>query len=90
MFGTPFLFPLDALIMIWGNVITGIALSLVYLMNHALKCSYSKFHKEMCDVAEHSGLKVRLADAFLKTDYWRCRTRRSSPHGTRASSTLSP
>lgn len=58
MFRTPYLLPLDAIIMLWENLVSGLALVLIYLVGHALKSNYSKFHQEMCDAKLKDGSKV--------------------------------
>lgn len=58
MFRTPYLLPLDAIIMIWENLVSGLALALIYLVSHALKSTYSKFHQDICDATLKDGPKV--------------------------------
>ncbi|KAH7725085.1 hypothetical protein AAVH_07362 [Aphelenchoides avenae] len=60
MFRTPYLLPLDAIIMIWENLVSGLALALIYLVSHALKSTYSKFHQDICDATLKDGPKDTL------------------------------
>lgn len=51
--------------MLWENLVSGLALALIYLVNHALKSNYSKFHQEICDATSKDGSKVSLPKLLL-------------------------